>query len=272
MYKAILISLLLAFSSCKTIKSSIDKDTKIPFGQKLINSEDSLPDSYDFRVEYPDCIPETIKKQDLCNSATAFSGVNALALRFCKATGKYVELSPQDQVSCKDNKCKLGDLVSSWKYYETEGVVSEKCFPFVSGDLSEFPECPNEVKQCSDESEKFIKYKAIADSSEALETADVIKKEIMKNGPVQAGMMLFESFKYYESGIYQAQSGKMLGWHALTLVGWGVEDGVQYFIGLNSWGKDWGENGYIKIEVSTAGISQYGYAGLPDVDALRYPF
>ena len=98
MYKAILISLLLALSSCRTIKTSIDKDTKIPLGEKLV--------SYDFRVEYPDCIPKTIKNQDLCNSATAFAGVTALALHFCKETGKYVELSPQDQVSCKDNKCK----------------------------------------------------------------------------------------------------------------------------------------------------------------------
>ena len=105
MYKAILISLLLAFSSCRTIKTSIDKDTKIPLGEKLV-SDDPLPKSYDFRVEYPDCIPKTIKNQDLYNSATAFAGVTALALRFCEETGKYVELSPQDQVSCKDNKCK----------------------------------------------------------------------------------------------------------------------------------------------------------------------
>ena len=64
----------------------------------------------------------------------------------------------------------------------------------------------------------------------------------------------------------------MIGWHALTLVGWGEEDGVQYFIGLNSWGKNWGENGYVRIDVSSAAVSHYGFAGLPDVDALRYPF
>ena len=57
----------------------------------------------------------------------------------------------------------------------------------------------------------------------------------------------------------------MIGWHALTLVGWGEEDGVQYFIGLNSWGKNWGENGYVRIDVSSAAISHYGFAGLPDV-------
>ena len=73
----------------------------------------------------------------------------------------------------------------------------------------------------------------------------------MQNGPVQAGMILYESFKNYQSGIYTSQSGQMIGWHALTLVGWGEEDGVQYFIGLNSWGKNWGENGYVRIDVSS---------------------
>ena len=150
--------------------------------------------------------------------------------------------------------------------------MSEKCFPFVSGDLSKFPECPNEVKECVDETEKFIKYKAIPDSSDSFVSTDSIKNEIMQNGPLQAGMILYESFKNYQSGIYTSQSGQMIGWHALTLVGWGEEDGVQYFIGLNSWGKNWGENGYVRIDVSSAAISHYGFAGLPDVDALRYPF
>ena len=51
MYKAILISLLLAFSSCRTIKTSIDKDV----------SDDPLPKSYDFRVEYQTVFQRQLK-------------------------------------------------------------------------------------------------------------------------------------------------------------------------------------------------------------------
>ena len=34
---------------------------------------------------------------------------------------------------------------------------------------------------------------------------------------------------------------------AVKLIGWGVEDGVPYWLAANSWNKNWGENGYFKI-------------------------
>ena len=245
---------------------------KPKFGQKVSTiKRNDIPDYYDARDQFPKCVP-VIKNQGECGSSPAFAGAGALAFRFCMATGEYVELSTQDQVACKFGHCRLGDLKQSWNYYEEEGLVSEKCFPFVSGNMTEFPDCLNTNKTCAVEGEKFIKYKAIADSSTAFETADVIKKEILENGPIQAGMLLFESLLHYESGIYVARSGVPIAWHALTLLGWGEEDGVQYWIGQNSWGEEWGEKGYIRIDVVSAAIDQYGYAGLPDVEALKYPF
>ena len=138
--------------------------------------------------------------------------------------------------------------------------------------MTEFPDCLNNNKTCAVEGEKFIKYKAIEGSSTSFETAAVIKAEILENGPIQAGMFLFESLLHYESGIYVARAGVPIGWHALTLLGWGEEDGIQYWIGQNSWGENWGEKGYIRIDVQSAAIDRYGYAGLPDVEALKYPF
>lgn len=248
---------------------------KVKYGQTVSSSKNDLPEYYDARDVYQSCVP-VIKAQGQCGASPAFSGAGALAFRFCMVTGEYVELSPQDQIACKHPNCKLGDLVSSWEYYEEEGLVSEKCFPFVSGNKTEFPECPNTNQKCvvdkEGKQEKFVKYKAKKGSSMAFESVDDIKIEIMTHGPIQAGIFLYESLLHYESGIYKADSGTLLGWHALTLLGWGVEDGVEYWIGQNSWGKNWGEEGYIRMSLHSAGIDKYGYAGYPDVDLLEYPF
>ena len=123
--------------------------SKPKFGQKISSIKRSdIPDYYDARDQYPKCVP-VIKNMGDCGSSPAFAGVSALSFRFCMATEENVELSPQDLVACRFGHCRLGDLVQTWNYLEEFGAVSEKCFPFVSGNKTEFPDCLNQNKTCA---------------------------------------------------------------------------------------------------------------------------
>ena len=60
--------------------------------------------------------------------------------------------------------------------------------------------------------------------------------------------MVYEDFMSYKSGIYEHTTGKLLGGHAIKVVGWGVENGTKFWIAANSWGTAWGESGYFRIK------------------------
>lgn len=240
----------------------VDTNTISPFSNK------TFPKRYNVLEEYPQCVP-VVKNQEQCHSSTVFASTTSLAYRFCMKTGKYVELSVQDQISCvRGNKnCALGNLDTTYKYLELIGALSEECFPFVSQNATFYPKCPNE---CSNKQAEYKRYYAREWMSKEFKQKDLIKEEIMKNGPILGGMILFDDLLLYKSGVYYHQpgSGKQLGWHAFVLYGWDVDEetGLEYYIAQNSWGEEWGEKGFAKFHVDSVGISSYGYAGIPLIE------
>ena len=175
-------------------------------------------------------------------------------------TGRYVELSVQDQISCvKGNEgCSLGNLDTTFKYLELMGDLTEECFPFVS------------QNECSNKEAEYKRYYAREYFSKDLKNKTAIKEEIFKNGPILGGMILFDDLLLYKSGVYYHKpgSGTQIGWHAFVLYGWDVDEetGLEYYIAQNSWGEEWGEKGFAKFHVDSVGISSYGYSGVPLID------
>ena len=61
-----------------------------------------------------------------------------------------------------------------------------------------------------------------------------------------------EVFTFYDSGIISRTSNCPTDTdHYVTAVGWGETEEYQYFIVKNSWGTDWGEDGYARIDTGS---------------------
>jgi cathepsin B len=92
-----------------------------------------------------------------------------------------------------------------------------------------------------------------------------IRLELFKSGSVEAAFTVYEDFVNYKSGVYQHVTGKALGGHAIKIFGWGVENGVKYWLVANSWNADWGDNGTFKIlrGEDHLGIESEISAGIP---------
>ena len=73
--------------------------------------------------------------------------------------------------------------------------------------------------------------------------ATAIQMEIMQRGPVTAAFSVYSDFENYASGVYTHTGGKMAGGHAVKIVGWGTDGGVDYWKIANSWNPYWGEKG-----------------------------
>lgn len=81
-----------------------------------------------------------------------------------------------------------------------------------------------------------------------------VQKLIMAGGPVETAFTVYSDFENYAGGIYHHVSGGAAGGHAVKIVGWGVENDVQYWKIANSWNPHWGEKGYFRIRHGEGGI------------------
>ncbi|VDM69302.1 unnamed protein product [Strongylus vulgaris] len=83
--------------------------------------------------------------------------------------------------------------------------------------------------------------------------------EIITNGPVQATFVVHEDFFMYSGGVYRhtelaEEKGERYtgqGYHSVRIIGWGVDHStgrdIPYWLAANSWGKQWGEDGFFRI-------------------------
>ncbi|KAF3443622.1 hypothetical protein FNV43_RR13312 [Rhamnella rubrinervis] len=70
--------------------------------------------------------------------------------------------------------------------------------------------------------------------------------------PVSVAFEVVHDFRFYKEGVYTSDtcgSDPMDVNHAVLAVGYGVENGIPYWLTKNSWGDSWGDNGYFKMEL-----------------------
>jgi len=233
--------------------------TSLPTDQASYNA---TPASFDPRTDkFSKCI-HPIRDQQQCGSCWAFGATEALSDRFC-IQGTDVILAPQDPVSCDSNNygCDGGYLNYVWAYFQNTGVVTEACWPYTSGG-GDSGTCLN---SCTGSGQTWKKYFCKASSVVHPTTIQGIKDELYNNGPMEAAFTVYDDFFNYKSGVYYHVSGGVAGGHAIKMLGWGTESGMDYWLCANSWGTSWGMSGFFKIKQGDCGINGQLYACTPSL-------
>jgi cathepsin L len=180
-----------------------------------------------------------VKDQLACGSCYAFSGVGAIEGQHFLKTGKLISLSEQQIVDCsqdfQDNGCDGGFMESVYKYVaQAGGLDTEDTYPYDA-----------DVENChynKDAAAATVQsYQTINDSEEDLMNA------VAKLGPISVGIYATESLQAYGGGVYYEDNCDGQINHGVLVVGYGTDNDEDYWLVKNSWGTNWGEDGYVKM-------------------------
>jgi len=218
------------------------------------------PASFNSITAWPSCPTiSTIYNQARCGSCWAFGCVETVQDRFCiHSNGSVnVALSFQDLVTCDGTNggCEGGEPSTAFEYVESVGLVTNNCSPYT------IPTCPPAQQPClnfvpTPSCSKTCQSNYTTPWSQDLHQVQKpysvngvtnIMAEIATNGPVEAAFTVYEDFLSYKSGVYQHTTGKVLGGHAVKLIGYGTLNNTDYWLASNSWTTYWGDNGYFMI-------------------------
>jgi len=225
-----------------------------------------LPESWDWRNVGGVNYVSPVRNQEHCGSCFTFASLATIEARLRIATKNRAQtiLSPQQAINCNiyAQGCNGGFPYPVAKFGTDFSLVDEACLPYQS-----------ETGQCSDTCSspsariKLKQPRFVGGYFGACNEAAMMR-ELVTSGPLTVGFLCGPGVMAYQSGIFtlgplasdQKLSSQALRlaaegvheWektsHSVSIVGYGVENGTKFWIVKNSWGTDWGEDGYIRVK------------------------
>ncbi|KAF8406281.1 hypothetical protein HHK36_008366 [Tetracentron sinense] len=205
---------------------------------------ENLPESVDWREKGA---VVSVKDQGSCGSCWAFSTIAAVEGINKIVTGDLISLSEQELVDCDrsyNQGCNGGLMDYAFEFIiNNGGIDSEEDYPYKASD------------GVCDQYRKNARVVTIDGYEDVPEYDEKALQTAVANQPVSVAIEAGgRAFQLYQSGVFTGTCGIALD-HGVAAVGYGTENGVDYWIVRNSWGASWGESGYIRMERNVAGTA-----------------
>jgi len=171
-----------------------------------------------------------------------------------------VFVSPQLTVDCvktsQSDGCNGGNAHDAFEFFVKHGSVDETCDSWLGTgerNLCSATGCTSCDAQgiCSDvEDTKFTTY--FASDFGHLKGEQAMMNDLFSHGPIDCGIATNSALSedFVGDSIICDNTTEPKKWsidHDISVVGWGEEHGLKYWVIRNSWGSHWGNNGFAKV-------------------------
>lgn len=188
-----------------------------------------------------------VKDQGQCSSCWSFSTTGSLEGAHFIAAGELLSFSEQQLIDCSDLTygnygCNGGRQVNAYVYYQmSHTAILDSDYPYMSMNGQKGTCIYNQLPKTTVTVSGY--------SSVTANDVDQMKKALTLQPVAVSVQADNDVYKTYANGVLDSSACGDTPDHAVLAVGYGVEDGQEYWLVKDSYGTNWGDEGYIKIAI-----------------------